>query len=220
MGRPREHDDQTAAALLREAERIVEADGVDALTVRRVASAVGTTTRAVYSVYGSKDALVTALGAHGFELLREGIEAHPASADPAADIIEAGIRVFRAFAVEHPALYSISVQRTLPAPELFDEFKGEAQDALAGLRKRFERLQEAGLLGDRSVRDGARAFHALCEGLASLELRGTLPHGDEEHAWRDALTVLVRGFPNSSQKGVEFAASRSSTDDHPHEEEP
>jgi AcrR family transcriptional regulator len=220
VGRPREHDDQTAAALLREAERIVEADGVDALTVRRVATAVGTTTRAVYSVYGSKDALVAALGAHGFELLRERIGALPATADPAADLIEAGVTVFRAFAVEHPALYSISVQRALPAPELFDEFRGEAQAALAGLRKRVERLEDAGLLGERSVRDGVVAFHALCEGLASLELRGTLPAGGEERVWRDALTVLVRGFANPSRSGVDSTAPRSSRDDHPPEEEP
>ena len=206
MGRPKEHDDETRAALLLAAEHLVETDGVDALTVRRVASEVGTTTRAVYSVYGSKDALVAALGAHGFELLREGIEAHPTSADPAADLIDAGVSVFRRFAVEHPALYGISVQRTLPTPELFDEFRGEAQAAMAGLRQRLEGLREAGLLGGRSVRDAVIAFHALCEGLAALELRGTLPEGDEERLWRDALTVLVRGFANALQERVEPTA--------------
>jgi AcrR family transcriptional regulator len=203
MGRPKEHDEKTRAALLVAAERIVETEGVDALTVRSVASAVGTTTRAVYSVYGSKDALVAALGAHGFELLREGIDAHPVSADPAADLVEAGVSVFRRFAVEHPALYGISVQRALPAPELFDEFRGEAQAAMAGLRARIERLEQAGLLGERGIRDGVIAFHALCEGLASLELRGALPDGNQEGVWRDALGALVRGFADSSREQPE-----------------
>jgi hypothetical protein len=139
---------------------------------------------------------------------------------PAADLIEAGIAVFRRFAIEHPALYRIGVQRELPQPELAEKFMGEARAAMAGLRVRVERLEQVGLLGERSVRDGVIAFHALCEGLASLELRGTLPEGDEEHIWRDALTVLVRGFANASQEGVESTASRSSRDDHPPEEEP
>ena len=38
MGRPREHDERTAVALLTAAERAVEAGGVEALAVRAVAS--------------------------------------------------------------------------------------------------------------------------------------------------------------------------------------
>ena len=98
MGRPRLHDAVTAAALLDEAERIVEAGGLDALTVRRVAAAAGTTTRAVYTAYGSKEALVIALGARGFDLLREELEALPETRDPTADLVEAGVVVFRRFA--------------------------------------------------------------------------------------------------------------------------
>ena len=38
------------------------------------------------------------------------------------------------------------------------------------------------------------AFHALCEGLAAMELRSLLPDGHEARFWRDALSSLVRGF--------------------------
>jgi hypothetical protein len=41
-------------------------------------------------------------------------------------------------------------------------------------------------------------YNAMAEGLANSELRGTvlsiLPAGDEERAWREAFTTLVRGF--------------------------
>ena len=66
MGRPREHDERTAERLLDAAERIVEAKGLDSLSVRVVAHATGTTTRAVYSLFGSKDGLVVALGKRAF----------------------------------------------------------------------------------------------------------------------------------------------------------
>src|SRR6185437_7145886 len=110
MGRPREHDERTAAALLAAAERAVEAGGPDLLSVRGVADAVGTTTRAVYSLFGSKDGLIAALGAQAFEFLRAGLVALPLTDDPAADLVETGL-VFRRLAIERPALYAIGIQR-------------------------------------------------------------------------------------------------------------
>lgn len=194
MGRPRLHDARTASALLDEAERIVEAEGLDALTVRRVATAAGTTTRAVYTAFGSKEALVVALGARGFDLLRESLEALPETADPASDLVDAGAAVFRRFATDHPTLFAISIQRTLPDPALFAGYVDAAREALAALHRRIARLEAAGRLGDRSVQDAAAEFHSLCEGLAAMELRGMLRAGEMERIWRDALGALVRGF--------------------------
>jgi AcrR family transcriptional regulator len=194
VGRPREHGEEQAGALIAAAEAIVERDGIEALTVRAVADAAGTTTRAVYSLFGSKDGLLVALGTRGFELLREGVEALPATDDPAADLVTAAVEVFRRFMLEHPALYRVAVQQTLPDRSVARGFRDTAREALAGLSARFEPLADAGLLGDRPVHDAVRAFHAQCEGLAALELRGMLPAGQEEQAWRDALGALVRGL--------------------------
>jgi hypothetical protein len=50
----------------------------------------------------------------------------------------------------------------------------------------------------KSVEDAAVEFNAMLEGLANAELRGAtlriLPEGREEHAWREALMTVVRGF--------------------------
>lgn len=193
MGRPREHDEETAIRLLDAAERIVEADGLDALSVRRVAAEVGTTTRAVYSLFGSKEGLVVALGTRAFELLGAAIRARPETPDAAGDLAEAGVAVFRRFVVEHPSLFAIGFQRMLPAPGLAAGFRAAASDALTSLRAQVARLEGPGL-GDRSVEDATTEFHALCEGLAALELRGLLPADDAERIWREALDALVRGF--------------------------
>ena len=116
MGRPKEHDEQTAAALLDAAERIAEQDGLAALSVRRVANEVGTTTRAVYSLFGAKEGLVAALGARAFDLLGATVAALPTTGDPAADLVRAGL-VFRRFTREHPALFRIGVQHIDVPPE-------------------------------------------------------------------------------------------------------
>jgi AcrR family transcriptional regulator len=197
MGRPREHDERTAAALLAAAERTVQERGLEALSVRAVASDVGTTTRAVYSLFGSKDGLIAALGAHAFDLLRTGLAALPATDTPSVDLVEAGL-MFRRFALEHPSLFTIGL-RGSPAPTgSAPQIRTAALTALEGLRQRVGRLADANLLGGRTVNDATTQFHALCEGLAALELRGTFSPPQAEGIWRQGLSALVAGFATAT----------------------
>src|SRR4051812_43561787 len=193
MGRPREHDERTAAVLLEAAERTVEAAGVQSLSVRGVARDVGTTTRAVYSLFGSKDGLVVALGARAYELLGGAVRSLPETDDPAEDLVEAGL-IFRRFAREHPALFTVGIQRPLPTRELWGQFRGAAVDALRELHARLERLAESDGLGGRDPLEAAWQFHALCEGLAAADLRDPGMTGGSEQRWRAALAALVQGF--------------------------
>jgi len=194
MGRPREHDEQTAAALLRAAERTIQDRGPDALSVRGIATEVGTSTRAVYSLFGSKEGLIAALGAHAFDLLRSGLEGLATSDDPGADLVAAGL-MFRRFAVEHPSLFAIGVQRSIATPSLWEEQVRPAADrALATLKCRVERLDDAGLLRGRTTDEATFEFHALCEGLAALELRAPHSRGNWEQTWASAFATQVAGF--------------------------
>ena len=193
MGRPKEHGEQTGEALLAAAERILESEGLDAVSIRRLADEVGTTTRAVYSIFGSKEGLLVALAANAFDILRAKVDAQRLTPDPAADFAKAGF-AFRAFALEHPALFRLAVQRELPDPALYDQYAASAAAALARLQARAQRfVDHAGLALDHRV--VAAQYHALCEGLAALELRRALgPPKNAERVWRDALAALVAGF--------------------------
>lgn len=194
MGRRRAHDARTASALLDAAEQIVQAGGLDALSVRTVAARVGTTTRAVYSVFGSKERLLAALGVRAFEMLGAGVATVLTTDDPAADLVAAGATVFRPFAIQHPALFRIAMQHAPAWPEVPGEVIGAATDALSLLVDRIRRLQAAGRLGSHTLSGATCAFHALCEGLAAAELRGGAPVADGEQFWREALGALVAGF--------------------------
>jgi AcrR family transcriptional regulator len=193
VGRPREHDERTAAALFAAAERMVQESGPEALSVRGVAGEVGTTTRAVYSLFGSKEGLLAALGARAFDLLHEGLDALPTSDDPVADLVEAAL-MFRRFATEHPSLFAIGVQHHAPADVPWPPVRRAAYDALLVLHGRVERLAAAGGLGARTVEEATIEFHALCEGMAALELRCTPGFEAGEERWRSAFTALVAGF--------------------------
>ena len=197
MGRPREHDEATAAALLSAAERIVERGGLRALSVRRVATEAGTTNRAVYSLFGSKDGLVVALGAHSFGLLEQRVRELAITDDPILDLVDAGLHGFRPFALEHPSLFVLAVQKYDVPPEVAARFRRAADSAMQQLLTRLRRLESAGLLAGRDIHDAAMHFHALCEGLAGLELRGVITPDRAERAWHDGLSALTAGFAAS-----------------------
>jgi len=199
MGRPREHDESTRAALLAAAEQIVAERGAAALSVRAVADAAGTTTRAVYSLFGSKDGLlVEALARDAFEFLYEETDKLPETDDPASDLIDNGLHVFRRLVRDHPALYRIAFQRIVPGLEAGPELAATRQRAWEQFVAKVERLRPAGLLGDKPAPEAAVEFIAMMDGLGSAELRGAvlrlLPEGDEEQAWRNALTTVIRGW--------------------------
>jgi AcrR family transcriptional regulator len=200
VGRPKEHDDDTRAALRAAAEHLVAEYGADALSVRTAAAAAGTTTRAVYSLYGSKEGLVAAVAQTAFEYLYDEIDRLPVSDDPAADLIAIGTKVVRRLALDHPGLFRIAFQRVAglhPDPGLV----AARQNAWVQLQGAVRRLQDAGMLGTKPVPDAAREINAMWEGLANAELRGEvlriMPKGDEERAWHDALTTVVRGFAST-----------------------
>ncbi len=205
MGRRREHDEHTAAALLDAAERTIAEEGVDALSLREVASDAGTTTRAIYSLFGSKDGLLGALGVRAFNVLQRELEALPATDQPLNDLVEAAL-IFRRFALEHPALFSIAFHRADPA--ISPRFRAARMDALAALQMRFEPLADADLLGGRSVAEAAMQFHALCEGAAWLELRGNPLTSDPERFWRNAFHALITGFAAPAPRRPQRAGRR------------
>jgi AcrR family transcriptional regulator len=198
MGRPKEHDDNTRTALLAAAEQMIETLGPDALSVRAVAEAVGTTTRAVYSVFGSKDGLLAALATRLFEMLAEAIDACPTTKDPIHDVVTISVDGFRRTALDHQALYALVFLRIVPDLQLGTEFNEAASSAFSRLESQLTRLKAGGELGPMTTHNAARSVHALTEGLATMELRGMLDTAtDAEQVWRHAVRALVTGFASS-----------------------
>jgi AcrR family transcriptional regulator len=186
------------AALLASAGELLHNEGRSAVSVRRVAEAVGTTTRAVYSVFGDKEGLLRALSEDVAETMRRHHEDIPERDDPVAEIVELAFG-YRAAALEKPNLYGV----------FFDEVRADAtadDELFALVYRSFERVLRtvrrclaAGLFPDRTELDVGRALFGMVHGLASLELRGIL--GDDAAArriWRQSVEALLAGLRQPS----------------------
>lgn len=196
VGRPVQHDDRTRALLLSVAEDLLDESGVDAISVRVVAQRAGTSTRAVYSLFGAKEGLLAALAEHGFNTLGDLVRNIPLTDDPIADLVAAAMQGFRAWTLAHRALYRLTFDRMMTGADADRRVTCAASAALEHLRVRVVRAADAGVLGGRDVEDVITEFHALCEGIATIELRGMLPPDKAERLARDAFEVLVRGMAN------------------------
>jgi len=194
MGRPRVHDEQTRAELLATAERLVAEGGIEAVSVRAAAIGAGTTTRAVYVLFGSKEGLVQALAQRAFDLLMEQVAAVPQTNDAGHDLIACSVKGFRVFALEHPDLFRLFVTAQLPRPPLSTDSTRTRMAALGQLVLLVERAQIAGLLGRHSVEEVTLLWDALCTGLAMRELCGPIQRSEGERIWTDALTALLTGL--------------------------
>ena len=194
VGRPIQHDDRTRAVLLEVAEGLLDQTGIDAISVRAVAERAGTSTRAVYSLFGSKEGLLAALAELGFNMLGDRVRRIPMTEDPIADLVAAGMHGFRAWTLEHPSLYRLTFDRLMTGTDADRRVTDAGRAALEHLRVRVVRAAVAGALGGRDVEDVIVMFHALCEGIATVELRGMLSPDNAERLAHEAFEVLLRGM--------------------------
>jgi AcrR family transcriptional regulator len=101
---PRIADQQVRESLLEAAAELLARDGPSALTTRRLATEVGTSTMAVYTHFGGMDGVHRAVRSEGFARLTEHFDTVRATADPVADLSALGW-AYCFNAVANPQLY-------------------------------------------------------------------------------------------------------------------
>lgn len=96
----------TRADVLAAAEELLEADGAEGLSMRRLAASVGASYQVVYSRIGAKPEVVRALHALGFARLTAAVAAISAAPGTTARLIEMG-QAYLAAARAHPRMFDV-----------------------------------------------------------------------------------------------------------------
>lgn len=208
-------DPAVRTALIEAAAQRLATEGLDALSLRQVAAAVGTTTQAVYTHFGSKEDLVRAVVAEAFARLEAELAAAPHTDDPVGDLVGLGI-AYRRNALANAHLYRVmfglnplaltdpAVEASIPGST--DPAGGadgaDGADAPIGLAAfgvlvaAMARCVDAQLLvGDPAAL--ARSVWATAHGAVSLELAGFL--GDPaaaEATYAEATAATFAGLPH------------------------
>ncbi len=190
MPRPREYDDDLRLRLLDAAATILADEGPHAVSTRRVASAVGTSTTAIYSLIGAKDDLMRAMYREGFTRLADHLGAVPHTEDPLADLAALGTAYHR-MGVESPQFYNVMFNCPIPEFEATDDDVVFSLSTLQVLIDAVQRAVDAGIFrGDAEAL--AVELWALNHGLTMLAITGMI--ADAPERLTHAYAALVSGY--------------------------
>jgi AcrR family transcriptional regulator len=192
MPRPKTHDEALRVKLLDRAGELLSAEGPKALSLRKLAADVGTSTTAVYSLFGSKPDLVNALYVEGFRRFQTRTEAVELTGDPVEDLVRLGL-AYRASALADPQLYSIMFTNAVPGFEPSAEAAALGRANLAPLEESVRAGVESGVFADIDPDVIAVSCWGFVHGLVSLELNGNLP---DEFSVGDAYETALRANAN------------------------
>lgn len=194
MPRPKIHDEALRRTLLDRAAAIVVDRGVAALTLRRLAGDAGTSTTAVYSLFGNKAGLVDALFREATLRFAARLARVEPTGDPADDVVRLGL-AYRDYALTEPHLYAIMFAQRPDDLDLAGERGDEAAATFAPLLDLVQRGQRAGVLAAGPPERIALACWGVAHGLVSLELAGTVPPVlDISAGYEDALRAMIAGW--------------------------
>jgi AcrR family transcriptional regulator len=192
---PRYHHGDLHSALLREAALLLRDDGVEALSLRRLAERTGVSRMAPYHHFKDKHALLCALASEGFRSLDSMIT--DAQLAPGADLGEGlrdFVRAYLRFAMENPEQYELMFGRAIwKNAEPTAELRDIAYHAFRHYAERIGALVSEARLpqGSRPLRL-AQASWATLHGLCKLMLDGIyVDRGDMEEVSEEAVRLMV-----------------------------
>jgi AcrR family transcriptional regulator len=161
------------ADIVRVGRTILDTEGLDALTMQRVAAGVGVRAPSLYKRVRDRDALVRLIAADVVEDLGATLNGSAASGDARADLGAIAI-AFRAWAHRHPGGFALLFARLPDSWRLGPDAGSGALRALFGT--------VAALAGPEHVLEAARTVVAWASGFVSMELAGAFRLGGDVEA--------------------------------------
>jgi len=152
------------AAVVRAASDLVDAEGIEALALARLAERLGVRTPSLYNHVAGLEAVRGGLAIYGIRELGACL-ARAAIGRSGEDAVVALAEAYRRFAKGRPGLYAASLR----APEPGDEAAAAASEEVLGVVRAV--LAPYGLRGVAETHQ-IRAFRSLAHGFVSLELAG------------------------------------------------
>lgn len=162
---------------------LLEAGGLDAVTMQAVAKQVGVRAPSLYKRFPNRGALISAIGVAALDDLGRQLVPLTPEPEPAAGL-RAMAMAFRAFAHQHPRTYELLFMNLPPGSRPPVELFAQASAPLLQLSER--------LVGPDRALEAARLVTAFAHGFVSMELTGAFRlGGDVDEAYRYGVGMLV-----------------------------
>jgi len=160
--------------LIKASIALIEAEGIGAVSLRRVAREAGVSPGAPYYHFADRSALLAAIAVQGHQLLEQQLRQARAQAPSAARALAAMIEAYVAFARDHPAHVHLMLRGELARADKNPEMQAAGEGAIQLLTEVVQDCQREGSAppGDPSPLVGM--VWALAVGIVTLWLDGPL----------------------------------------------
>lgn len=188
--------------LVEAAARVLAEEGPAALTSRRLAAEIGTSTMAVFSRFQSMAEIRWAVREEGFARLNARLDALPASDDPVADLVAAG-EVFFASGVANPHLYRAMF---LDRPPEDDNLGAATFDRLVALIRRCVAAGRFPAAQESLVPVWAAQMWSMRHGMVIMTVAELLPDEQARFVLSDMTFRLLVGYgddPARAKRSIE-----------------
>jgi len=185
MPPPKLHDAALRMTLLVQTSRLVAESGPEAVSVRAAAAAAGTSTSAVYALFGSREVLLAAVVQEAVARFGAHLAAVTESDDPVGDLLALGM-AYRVSALDDPHFYRVMFDA---GPARVNRV-GRDEPTFAVLQGAVQRCIDAGMTADADAERMATTLWALVHGLVQLEIAGLLE--DDEHRRADGYRLALQ----------------------------
>jgi AcrR family transcriptional regulator len=182
----------TAEHIAQVALEILEAEGPEAVSMRRVASAVGITAMAIYHHFPGREALLNYITDREFAKLLEHIRAKPLRGNIEAKLIS-GMRFYVDYALQRPRVFDYVFSRPRPGARRFPkDFRARRSPTMNPVADTIAAGMEQGYLKKDDVWEIAFALWAHVHGYVMLYHAGRI--GLPEKEFRELIHRSLRRF--------------------------
>ncbi|NPV75012.1 MAG: TetR family transcriptional regulator [Anaerolineae bacterium] len=190
-GKPRARLDKSA--VLRAAVELLDTEGVQALTLSRLAGKLSIQTPSLYNHVDGLAGLQQDLAILNASLLADRLT-EAAIGRSGQELLLSAAQAFRDYVKEHPGLY-LSTLRSSGTQQILDPRLQQEEERI--LKVGMAMMSSLGLQGEEAIH-GLRAFRSMVHGFASLEVAGGfgLPE-DCDESFRRMTLALMTGLISS-----------------------
>ena len=190
--------------ILNLASQLLTTEGPQALSMRKLALALGVSTIVLYTYFKDKQDILDELYKEGFERLRQDLLAVPQGQDAMEYVMELG-RTYRRSAVNNATYYQIMFSRCVPGFNPSEASRETSKQAFGILAAGVQRCIDANIIQAAHIGPAAEVAQVLwcmLHGMISLELFGYLGTAVAGEALLEqAIQTIKSGFthPNPTQ---------------------
>lgn len=187
------HHGDLRAALLTEAQSTLRTRGLDGLSLRELARAVGVSHAAPRRHFADKAALLEALVADGFRRLGVALEvASEAEHREFGEVLDEVALAFVRFSTDNPPLTDLMSQSRFLS-DASEQLVVAREAIFAPVRKMVEAGQSAAVLAPGDTTRLGTVIFGMLHGLASMVNNGMVDPSDE-HLIHEAVRTLLNGL--------------------------